>query len=118
MSAEFEQFAIELLKDVQEKQAQQVTRFEVVERRMAGIELKLDTHSENSESRHKEMLTAFPAGDTDGHRRYHESVIEWRELRNRVVRECLVHAAKAGFLAGFAWLLYAIWVSIKMEIFK
>ena len=33
-------------------------------------------------------------------RRYHESVIEWRELRNKVVRECLVKAAQATTLGA------------------
>jgi len=64
----------------------------------------------------EQILTAFPAGDTDGHRRYHESVIEWQELRNRVVRDALVQAGKAGLLGGLGWLAFAIWQSLKLTV--
>lgn len=73
-------------------------------------------HSAESEARHVQILSAFPNKDLDGHRRYHETVIEWRELRNKIVRECLVNAAKAGSLIAAGWLLYAIFVALKMEI--
>ncbi len=73
-------------------------------------------HSTESNARHIQILSAFPNKDTDGHRRYHETVIEWRELRNKIVRECLINAAKAGSLIAAGWLLYAIFVAFKMEI--
>jgi hypothetical protein len=63
-----------------------------------------------------QILQAFPAGDIDGHRRYHESVIEWRELRNKMVREALIHAAKASTLGALGWLAYAVWQSVKISI--
>lgn len=116
MSAEFEKLVTELLKEMRDKQESFLTRFETVETRAANVELRLEEHAESSARRHNEILGAFPAGDTDGHRRYHETVIEWRELRNKIVRECLINAAKAGFLAAIGWLLYAIWVAIKMEL--
>ncbi len=59
---------------------------------------------------------AFPHGDADAHRRYHESVIEWRELRNRMVRTALEKMAGAGAMAAVAWLVYAIWTTLKMEV--
>lgn len=58
----------------------------------------------------------FPDGDPDSHRRYHESVIEWRELRNKMVRDALTHAAKVGGIAGACWVAYALWTAFKMEI--
>ncbi len=61
---------------------------------------------------------AFPADDMAGHRRYHEAVIEWQTLRNRLVRESLVQAAKVGTIAAMGWVLYALWVAIKMEFSK
>lgn len=64
----------------------------------------------------EQVLSAFPAGDTDGHRRYHEAVIEWRELRNKMVKEALIHAAKAGTLAGAGWIAFAIWQSFKLTV--
>lgn len=63
-----------------------------------------------------QLLTAFPAGDTDGHRRYHESVIEWRELRNKVVRECLVKAAQATTLGALGWVALAVWKSFLITV--
>jgi hypothetical protein len=62
------------------------------------------------------ILAAFPGGDTDGHRRYHESVIEWRELRNKLVREALIKVAQAGSVAAFGWIALAIWQSFKLTV--
>lgn len=64
------------------------------------------------------LRDGFPDGDPDSHRRYHESIIEWRELRNRMVREALVKAAQAGAVGGLGWVAYAVWTAAKMEIMK
>ena len=64
----------------------------------------------------KELRRGFPDGDPDAHRRYHESVIEWRETRNMLVKAALTHAAKVGGVAGAGWVLYALWMALKMEI--
>jgi len=60
----------------------------------------------------------FPGEDPEGHRRYHESVIEWRELRNKMVRDALLQAGKAGGLAALGWIAYAIWIAFRMEVTK
>lgn len=62
------------------------------------------------------LLSGFPADDVDGHRRYHESVIEWRELRNKLVREALAKMLGAGMLAGCGWLLVAVWDALKISV--
>ena len=62
------------------------------------------------------LLTAFPANDIEGHRRYHESVIEWRELRNKLVREALTKMIGAGALAASGWLAYAIFQAAKITV--
>ena len=64
------------------------------------------------------LASGFPGGDPESHRRYHETVIEWRELRNRMVRDALIQASKVGGMAGVGWLAYAIWTAFKMEIVK
>lgn len=64
----------------------------------------------------KELRRGFPDGDPDAHRRYHETVIEWRETRNLMVKAALMHAAKVGGVAGAGWVLYALWTALKMEI--
>lgn len=64
------------------------------------------------------LISGFPADDVDGHRRYHESVIEWRELRNKLVREALTKMVGAGALAAAGWLLLAIWQSFLITVKK
>jgi len=60
----------------------------------------------------------FPDGDPESHRRYHETVMEWRELRNTMVRDALAKVGAAGFFGGVGLLAYAIWAALKMEIMK
>lgn len=62
------------------------------------------------------LMSGFPADDVEGHRRYHESVIEWRELRNKMVREALLKVAGAGGLAAAGWLCVAIWNALKISV--
>lgn len=62
------------------------------------------------------LVAGFPGGDFEGHRRYHEAVIEWRELRNKLVREALIKVTQAGALAAFGWLALAIWQSFKLTV--
>lgn len=64
------------------------------------------------------IMAGFPGGDPESHCRYHDSIIEWRELRNRMVRDALSQASKAGALAAIGWIAYAIWVAFKMELHK
>jgi len=64
------------------------------------------------------IIAGFPDSDPYTHRRYHESVMEWRELRNNMVREALIQAAKVGGLGAIGWVAYAVWQVIKMEIMK
>lgn len=64
----------------------------------------------------EKILAGFPAGDFEGHRRYHESVIEWRELRNRIVRECLVKAGQAAFFGGVGWVALAAWKAFILTV--
>jgi hypothetical protein len=62
------------------------------------------------------IMAGFPAGDFEGHRRYHESVIEWRELRNKMVREGLIKVAQAGALTGAGLLIGIIWKAFKISV--
>lgn len=64
------------------------------------------------------LRDGFPDGDPDSHRRYHESVMEWRELRNKMVREALIKASQVGGLVAIGWVVYALWSAFKMEIMK
>ena len=79
---------------------------------------KLEQRITTMQARQDRIIAGFPGGDPESHRRYHETVIEWRELRNKMVREALIHAAKVGGLAGACWIAYAVWMALKMEIMK
>ncbi|MGV8294663.1 hypothetical protein ACV36C_38115, partial [Pseudomonas aeruginosa] len=64
------------------------------------------------EANRKEMLalsaavmTAFPDGDFDGHRRYHELLIAREEQRQQIRREVLTHLLKGSTWAMLAGLL-------------
>jgi hypothetical protein len=62
------------------------------------------------------LLSGFPADDVDGHRRYHESVIEWRELRNKLVRDLLMKAAQATFMGALGFLALAAWKAFQISV--
>lgn len=78
----------------------------------------LGAKAAKSEAAITRLLSGFPADDVEGHRRYHESVIEWRELRNSMVREALKKVAGAGALAAIGWLFLAFWQAFKMTVTK
>lgn len=82
---------------------------------MATVEA-LSAKVSRQEASTARLLSGFPADDVEGHRRYHESVIEWRELRNKLVREALIKIASAGALGAVGWLLLAIWQSFKITV--
>ena len=66
----------------------------------------------------KALRYGFPEGDPASHRRYHESVIQWQETRNRLVRGALEQAAKVGFLGAIGWVFYALFIAAMMEFMK
>jgi len=104
--------------DLKSEQHSMLESFHLMESNAIAFENTLRDHARESSARHKQLLSAYPAEDIEGHRRYHESVIEWRELRNKMVREALIKCASAGALAGLGWLLYAIWLAVKFELSK
>lgn len=77
-------------------------------------EAKRDSDSKHEATR-KEMLalsaavkTAFPGGDFDGHRRYHELLISREEQRQQIRREIITHLLKGSTwaaLIGLLWML-------------
>lgn len=98
---------VQLLGEVRDNQLDLMANFEALNAKVTHLE-----------ATNKRLLSGFPSDDIDGHRRYHESVIEWRELRNKMVREALVNVAKAGTLAGLGWLVLAVWQAFKVTVTK
>ena len=62
------------------------------------------------------LRSGLPADDVEGHRRYHESVIEWRELRNKLVRDLLMKAAQATFMGALGFLALAAWKAFQISV--
>lgn len=115
IDVEFCEIVMGLLTEVREDQKQINRKFDEGTAKFVTLEKSLHDHAVESSARHTQILHAFPAQDTDGHRRYHEAQIEKIELRNRMVRECLVLCAKTGGLASVAWLAHAVWIAFKTE---
>jgi hypothetical protein len=68
--------------------------------------------SEISERLQKVLTSAFPEGDADSHRLYHESLIKRNEAREKLWKEVLAKLITHGLLAAggvlvLALLLYA-----------
>jgi hypothetical protein len=77
---------------------------------------KMIERFERNEDAIERVLSGFPADDVDGHRRYHQSVIERRELVNKMLRETLVNVAKTGTLGALGWLLLAAWKYFQISV--
>lgn len=84
-------------------------------------EERLDSAAHHAESKNelealrREMLalsamvkTAFPGGDFDGHRRYHELLIAREEQRQQIRREVITHLLKGSTWAALVGLLWMV----------
>lgn len=98
---------VQLLSEVRDNQLDMRADFE-----------QLSQHVSQLRATNERLLSGFPAEDVEGHRRYHESVIEWRELRNKLVREALIKVASAGALGAAGWLILAIWKSFIISVHR
>lgn len=96
--------------------AQVLTEMRDAQRQMILVVEGVKERDINDRAAIERIMAGFPAGDFDGHRRYHESVIEWRELRNKMVREALIKVAQGGALAGAGWIALAIWQAFKITV--
>lgn len=64
----------------------------------------------------KVLRTAFPTGDVDGHRRYHELMIEEIEEKRRL-RRAVVEKSISGLVwAGMVGIGVALWHYLKQAI--
>ncbi len=89
-----------LMKEIRDTQQQQAAQLAVMDRQL------------------NDLLRGFPNDDVDGHRRFHESALEWRELRNQVMRQALEKVAQAGAIACFGYILVMLWEWVKLEVKK
>lgn len=63
-----------------------------------------------------ELRRAFPDGDWDGHRRYHEAIIKKLEAREQFYLDLRGELAKKGLWAVIAMLGVALWAFFKAKI--
>lgn len=54
---------------------------------------------------------AFPNGDPEGHRRYHEDTISAMEARSKFWKQMLFEVTKYGLFGVVGWLAYTVWVA-------
>jgi len=113
-----ESLLLQLLHEVRDEQKRMADQLDNIELRASALESTIKQHENECETVRAFVLTAFPSGDLNGHARYHQGVIDWMEKRNRLIGECLINAAKAGFLVSTGWIIYAIYNAIKMEFMK
>lgn len=99
------QTLVQLLTDMRDNQLEMRADMEQLTKKVGTLQ-----------AANERLLSGFPADDVDGHRRYHESVIEWRELRNKMVREALMKVSQAGALAAFGWLALALWEAFRATV--
>jgi hypothetical protein len=97
----------QLLTNLSDDQHDIKSKLDLLDDEFTSINSKLDN-----------IMRGFPNGDADGHRRFHEAAIEWRELRNKMVRSALSEAAKVGGVAALGWVLYSLWIALKLELHK
>ncbi|WP_343666332.1 hypothetical protein [Paraburkholderia tropica] len=95
----------ELRSDIEQRHSENVTSLGVTE-------LKLDEVIRRVDDLHK----AFPGGDPDGHRRYHESLIERAEARTKFYNELRAELAKKGLWALLALISVALWQYLKSRV--
>jgi len=65
-----------------------------------------------------EVLKGFPAGDPDGHRRYHEEVMQQMAERRRLRQELLTHLLKAASWPALVGVFIVLWKYAKSQFFN
>lgn len=63
-----------------------------------------------------QILKGFPQGDPDGHRRYHEEVIQKMADNRKLRQELVMHLAKTSSWLAFVGVLTAVYHHFKSQI--
>lgn len=101
------QSLVSLLTEMRDNQLDMRADFEQMAQKMGDLQ-----------AANERLLSGFPADDVEGHRRYHQSVIERRELVNKMLRETLVAIAKTSTLGALGLLLAAAWKYFLISVSK
>jgi hypothetical protein len=82
------------------------------------VDAILEEHRQSSEARHKEIISrlegAFPGGDAEAHRKYHEILIQREQWRQQFCDKIIEHMAEKGVWASVVGLGWAIWYGLQV----
>ncbi len=76
---------------------------------MDAWQLKTEERLKKLEDRVAEVKKAFPGGDIEGHRRYHDALIEDFQTRKRLLQVLKEKTIIALVWSGCGWIVLACW---------
>jgi hypothetical protein len=91
--------------DLDQRHDENVTRHLVTDRKVDEAIRRID-----------DLHKAFPGGDWEGHRRYHEAMIERIEARSKLYQDLRTELAKKGLWAVVIGIGTAIWFYFKSKV--
>lgn len=95
----------DLREDMAQRHTENITSHDVTDRKVDEVIRRVD-----------DLHKAFPGGDWDGHRRYHETMIEKAKARGMFYQELTTHLVKGGAWALIVFLAWASWQAIKTKV--
>lgn len=95
----------DLKQDLDQRHSENVTRADVTDRKVDEAIRRID-----------DLHKAFPGGDWDGHRRYHEELIRKLEARSQFYQDLRAELAKKGMWALIVLLGLALWQYFKSKV--
>lgn len=79
---------------------------------LSAMEASMLAHMSERERIIADLLAkAFPDGDPDGHRRYHEASIKQAEARAKMWADVQVSTAKWGIVGVLGWMVFSLWTA-------
>lgn len=96
---------LSLKEDLDQRHGENITAQAVTEKKIVEAIRGID-----------ELRKAFPDGDADGHRRYHESIIRKNEAREKFYEDLRAELAKKGLWAVIAVIATAMWFYVKSKL--
>lgn len=91
--------------DLDQRHSENITRAEVTDKKVDEAIRRID-----------DLHKAFPGGDWEGHRRYHEAMIKRVEARSKLYEDLRSELAKKGLWALILTLGAAIWFYFKSKV--
>jgi len=96
---------LSLKADLDQRHGENIMSQSVTEKKVVEIQRGVD-----------EIRRAFPDGDWDGHRRYHEAIIKKLEAREQFYQDLRGELAKKGLWAVLVMVGLALWAFFKAKV--